>query len=68
MTDNAHMGPLNACTEEEAKHLWCPMAKTRLLLAGGGTAPEKGALCFASRCMWWRWADGERGYCGGAAR
>jgi len=42
-------------TEEEAKTKWCPMVQR----------PEGNRgdiVCIASKCMMWRWDDGEKEY------
>lgn len=51
-------------TEEEARKLWCPMARTYITCDDNEVTvnrtyagkPEEGAHCIASDCMMWRWA------------
>jgi hypothetical protein len=52
-------------TEDEAKQRWCPFARYASFDASVNRShdariPER-ALCLASDCMAWRWADREAG-------
>ena len=38
----------NRILENDARHKWCPFARTR---------PMKGSNCIGSDCMAWRWVD-----------
>lgn len=67
-------------TEEQAKKLWCPEVR-KIMEANGGrngiaatSINTEDALCIASECMHWRWAqrfeecDAATGYCGLSGR
>lgn len=58
-------------TEEQAKKLWCPWARTSSAVGGslnrdfkGG--PDSECRCIASQCMAWHWEGTaeEVGFCG----
>jgi hypothetical protein len=41
-------------TEEEAKWLWCPMARVG---SPEGFAHNENGACIASKCAMWRWEN-----------
>ncbi len=43
--------------EAEAKFKYCPLLKTH---------DDKMKFCLGGMCMMWRFAEGDRGYCGAA--
>lgn len=43
--------------ESEAKFKYCPLLKTH---------DDKMKFCLGGMCMMWRYAEGDRGYCGAA--
>jgi len=65
----------NYKTEEQARKMWCPMARCSASI-GGEEAPAsnryvhesinnpKECRCIASACAMWRWWDDQHGYCG----
>lgn len=70
-------------TPEQAKDLWCPMARVGVLPGAGGPAGindptvEFHTNCIADKCAMWRWVPAElgarhkpptHGYCGLAGR
>lgn len=65
-------------TEKEAVKLWCPMARYGLREGTVNYQTNEGALCMASGCAMWRWAQDRplfsdeeqdrKGYCGLAGK
>jgi hypothetical protein len=57
---------------EEAKKMWCPMARDGHRIStpygASGYSNNDNAKCRADKCMMWRWdgglESGEFGYCG----
>lgn len=54
----------NTHLEALARERLCPMVRENIGGVTAGFPIHPNCLCIASRCMAWRWADHETGYCG----